>query len=1089
MSSTGQGVGGVIGAVVGFYLGGYQGAIYGAQIGMTIGGLVDPPKGPTAKPKDTRVTTSTYGADIPRLYGAMVVSGNLIWLKGDRITPKKKKSGGKGGGTQTTTYQYFATCAFGLADTSKTGPVLGMRRLWLGGQLVYDGSATTTSGVIASGKKKGYWKLYLGTDTQGPDPLYQADKGSSNCSGWPGLCYIRFDNLPLDKYQDSLLGLNLKAELITAGEVTTTLLATQSLTGARSYFSAHGDEGSVSEYEYASLAYTPGAANTINYASCRSDLSNDIPMTFPNPGFDILGLNKQVEAISVFTYQRTTYSVGLESYYGTAVLLKNGVVSADLRPTKSTYYAWFAEVNTNYPHYGSHIWYADGAVFIGSSRLLGLGAVFVPDNIVGRWELSSSGPMPTDINDTSGVVAASAQIVVDDGYLMFVSQAGAVWILNPDKTIDEFTSRLEFVQTISVSFISGDFRAFAVDGDALYVVHGTGTNALKRYSIASGTSDRSYSVTPSTYGNRINIKGGVVYYQAQTTVYAIHFDFLSVGSIPLSDIVEAECLQSNLLSSSDIDVTDLATDMVRGYKVQGVGSIRSALEPLQSVFPFDIRPHGYEIQFVRRGNASSVAIDSVELDAREAGSKIGPLLTIPREMDTQLPVSVTLKHLDPTREYDTGAQTASRYNTDAVNSSELDLLISMTATEAAQAAEVLLYTWWRERDADIKFALPPSYYQIEPADVITVGDATGGSHVLRITNINYADSGVLDCTARREDYSAYTSIAVTDSGNSGPKVLGDVGGTAVYLMDLPALSASEDSPGFYVAACGVEENWAGAALLTSDDDWQSWSVLGGIPDPATMGFATTTLGAPVCFDAMDAYGRLTVRLYSGTLASVTHDELFAGANHFAYGVNGRWEIIAARSATLNGDGTYTLTEFLRGRLGTEQYSSSHSVNDQVVLLESTPIVFFARPLSSIGAAKKYRVVTEGGSVDDAQEFTLTYAGENIKPRSPVYLNGSRNAATNDWSLVWGRRARINAEWLDYVDVPLDEPSSEFEMEIYTTGYAALKRTLTGLISSATYTSAQQVSDFGSNQSTLYVKLYQISTRTGRGHPLTATLTR
>ncbi len=50
--------------------------------------------------EDLSVQTSTYGTDIPRLYGTVAMSGNLIWLENGKLKEvvKKKKSGGKGGG-------------------------------------------------------------------------------------------------------------------------------------------------------------------------------------------------------------------------------------------------------------------------------------------------------------------------------------------------------------------------------------------------------------------------------------------------------------------------------------------------------------------------------------------------------------------------------------------------------------------------------------------------------------------------------------------------------------------------------------------------------------------------------------------------------------------------------------------------------------------------------------------------------------------------------------------------------------------------------------------------------------------------------
>src|SRR5574337_369961 len=235
MSTAGQGVGGIVGAIAGALLApATAGAsltwgLYGAQVGMLAGGLLDPPKGPSQhgpSPDQLRLTTSTYGANIPRVYGTCPVAGNVVWLEGDKYRVKKKKSGGKGGGS-VTTYKIFATFAVVLCE----GPIVGLRRLWLGSELVYDGAAATTAGVIKSGKSKSSWKLYTGTDSQQPDPRYQADKGANAASGWPGLAYIVFYDLPLEKWQNTLAGVQIKAEVVTSGSSAWARIASVSDTG------------------------------------------------------------------------------------------------------------------------------------------------------------------------------------------------------------------------------------------------------------------------------------------------------------------------------------------------------------------------------------------------------------------------------------------------------------------------------------------------------------------------------------------------------------------------------------------------------------------------------------------------------------------------------------------------------------------------------------------------------------------------------------------------------------------------------------------------------------------------------------------
>jgi hypothetical protein len=73
---------------------------------------------------------------------------------------------------------------------------------------------------------------------------------------------------------------------------------------------------------------------------------------------------------------------------------------------------------------------------------------------------------------------------------------------------------------------------------------------------------------------------------------------------------------------------------------------------------------------------------------------------------------------------------------------------------------------------------------------------------------------------------------------------------------------------------------------------------------------------------------------------------------------------------------------------------------------------------------------------------------------------------------------------------LGETTESYEMDIYSSSaYTTVKRTLSSTTPTLTYTSANQTTDFGANQGTLYVKVYQISANVGRGYPLTTTITR
>lgn len=123
-------------------VGTYLGGPIGGMIGAAIGGYVDQQlfgPGDQEGPRlgDLRVTTSTYGAPIPLIYGPENrVAGNIIWAS-DLIETSKETGGGKGGGPSITEYSYRVSCAVSLSGR----PVTNLKRIWANNKVIYDADA------------------------------------------------------------------------------------------------------------------------------------------------------------------------------------------------------------------------------------------------------------------------------------------------------------------------------------------------------------------------------------------------------------------------------------------------------------------------------------------------------------------------------------------------------------------------------------------------------------------------------------------------------------------------------------------------------------------------------------------------------------------------------------------------------------------------------------------------------------------------------------------------------------------------------------------------------------------------------------
>ena len=1081
MSTGGQAIGGVLGAVGGFLVagpgGGLKGALYGAQIGIAIGGYLDPPKGPVAhgpRLSDLSVQTATYGAFIPRGYGTFPVVGNVFWLENNKIKEtvrrKKSSSGGKGGGSKTVTetYSYSATFAVGLLDCTDGAPIAGIRRIWLGTQLFYDAGSTDLATINASNDAAQSFTLYKGAADQLPDDRMQAALGVANTPAYRGLAYIVFKDLQLASYNNSLAGVQVKVEIVKSGSAPAAFVGPTSTPPIRAI------TGWPRQVFFKDRLWLIGGAdNTINLATPSSaDGQNFIeyPTNFP-------GMN----GAALLVFNDAIYCI---SRHGTPEIWKT---------TDGT--LWTLVVG-DAGFTGGRRTYAAACVHDGKMWIFG------GDNVVATeyndvWN-SEDGVVWTRVTANAGwhvrksfgAVSYKGKLWIFNGYSNSGS-ANDVW--NSDDGIT-----WNYVSTVTPpntppNIPSSDYE-LVVFKERIWMIGGglsAGVYASTCISTDDGIAFFKEIISPSFPATRPSAClgwGGTLFVRNSAQQKMYHYQEPIASTAPtLGSIVQSECLLSKLLNAGDLDVS-LLTQPVRGFRISSVSSIRSAIEPLQGAWPFDVVQSGYKIKFKPRGSASVATIEASELDARSVGDATGVSITNSREMDSVLPRRVSLSFLDVAREYDEGQQYAERLNTEAVNITAINIAIVLNSTEGAKIAETLLYLYWLER-YDLRLSLPPPRGALEPGDVIVV-NADEAAYALRLTAITYAANGILECTAKYDSAAIYTAAALGVAGESTGEGLTLSGGTAFTLLDVPLLADEFNAPGFFLAMTGYLSSWPGGVLYRSDDNGQTWIDLQGVASPgATMGLAFNAISAAqTAF--IDKSSVLSVRFYGDGPSSVSELSMLNGANHFAYGAAGRWEIVAAQTCALQADGSYQLTDLLRGRLGTEWAMGVHVAGDFVVLLDVS-LELISSNLNSIGLDRTYRAVTVGKTLDSAISVPHTYTGVNFECLSPAYLNGNRHPSTNDWTLTWVRRTRIGGEWRDYVDASLGESSELYDVEVYSNGaYTTLKRTFSSLTSSTTpYTSAQQVADFGSNQATLYVKIYQLSATVGRGYPLTTSITR
>ncbi len=548
------------------------------------------------------------------------------------------------------------------------------------------------------------------------------------------------------------------------------------------------------------------------------------------------------------------------------------------------------------------------------------------------------------------------------------------------------------------------------------------------------------------------------------------------GKLGLSSLgqIVADLLKKVGYDSTMYDISRL-TDIVSGFVITSRQTVRACLEQLAVAYFFDMVESDGLLKFIKRGKVSNSVIDFTELVPRDDAIDT---FTITRTQELELPRQVDVIYLSRTADYQAGTQSAQRQTVKAVDYATLNLPIVLTDQEAKMVADVTLYNAWVGR-VQYQFTAPPKYALLEPADVITV-TRDGAAYLMRINSTRLVRNGMQEIAAVAEDASSYDFY--TPPGSSTPNIQPptSISATRLELLDLPAFPTDAVTDAYLrYGVVGLGGGWTDSAVYRSDDGGANYALMQTLAAQASIGAVLNIIPAGTVY-TWDRSSAIDVLLTFGQLQSVSEIAVLNGANVCVIGD----EVLQFQTATLLDANKYRLSNLLRGRLGTEWAAGGHIAGERFILLTNA----LARELmaSSVwGISKKYKPVTVGSTLGATAEQDFIYAARALKPYSPVHIVGSRNTG-GDLTINWRRRTRIGGDWRDAVDIPLSEESERYEVDIMQG--VTLKRTITGLTSPTTiYTAAQQVTDFGSAQSSVLVNVYQLSAAVGRGNAGIATI--
>ena len=1054
--SSGQGLGAVGGALIGFWTSGFNllGAAKGAYWGYMAGSIVDPPPGPhTEGPRlnDRVVQTSEEGAPLPTVYGTARLAGNVIWSSGlEEIATTEEQGGGSGGGGATsTTYTYKTDAAVAIC----AGEITGVRRIWADAKLVYDISETASiNSLMASYTKFADIRIYTGTESQLADPLIQATEGAANAPAFRGMAYVVFEDLQLADYGNRLP--NFSFEVVKDGDFTQTYLL-DSLTISDPWVNV-GVGGALYHYDAVERqAYYilptrdtrvfPGADGARIYSIKINDLD----------------LGAITERELIYSDDWGPGSGISDSFISGGKLDQPGVLNPYIElPTytgPTTYYA----ISDGY-YYSNNI---------GGRTKHAILANTIPAIIV----FSAPFALNTSTASRAWGCGASTEYV----YFGVTRSAGTV------RCIIKYTKNGDYIDSYDnasmTSFaVVADDEIYIVVGNNLYVTSDFGVT-LVFFADISGYITRSVG---NAKWELLKVSEHFVLIHTETIspdtfklgLFTNKLKKLSSNTEALNTVA-GNIISASGLSAAQYDVSALASDVVRGYTLGRPMTGRSALEPLQTAYHFDLSERDGKIYAIKRGAASVITLADDDLGAAETPDGVKVKLT--RHNETELPSEIQISYSDIENDHQAGTQYARALTAQVTNIQQISLPLAMTATEAAQLADIILNAARYTGRHTLEFALSYEYARLAPADVVSL-PAYGVQWTARIGQVDMGMPGLVQCTASPEIAALYASIVTGGDPAGIGQTIGLTGTTSLTLLDCCMLRDTDTTLGWYAALTGSVDTWPGGAAFKSSDSGATWTLAASATrtQSAKVGSATTVL-PNADTRIWDKTSRLNVRLTGdAALSSATETAVLNGANAALVGAHGRWELIQWLTATLEIDGTYTLSDLLRGRKGTEHAAASHAIGDAFVVPEESTMRQIAVSTNELNAARQYKAITTGQLIESVDAVSATYTGERLKPLAPVLFTAAMQPSKNV-NLKWQRRDRVARAWASAGNLPQSEDAESYEIDVIIDG--AVVRTLTSSTTSLTYTSAEVAADTLGLAETATFNLYQISASLGRGH--------
>ena len=432
-----------------------------------------------------------------------------------------------------------------------------------------------------------------------------------------------------------------------------------------------------------------------------------------------------------------------------------------------------------------------------------------------------------------------------------------------------------------------------------------------------------------------------------------------------------------------------------------------------------------------------------------------------------MPAEATVFHASIFSEYEERATKSRRVEGGSDRQISMQAPVVMSDGVALALAEKRLRKDWLGRE-EININLPMKYLEASVGDIIRFPDEPDRKWLVEQVETGVSQNLHLSSLENLPDRIFAGGF---ESGRVSEQIV--LGAPTAVLMDLPVLSGAGVNTLFTHIAIHANPWGRNYGVLVSPSD-EGFLQRGLISRRSIIGTLLTPLGS-ASSGRWDYANSLVIALAYGSVQSASELLVLNGANIIAVEAqNGLHELIQFRKAELLSDGTWRLSELLRGQFGTEPEANLGAPSGGRVVVIDDSVTPVALEFAERGIEQNWRIGPTSSPISSSAFAQQTHVNNarNMRMLSPAHLR-VQTRQNGDLHFTWLRRGRYDADSWENADIPLDAIELRFQLRILDSLNQTVREIET-TVSEFIYTQNDMHADFGTMPETFAIGVAQIA---------------